>query len=442
MRVALVVLMLIGGCAKTLGSSNKRGLVWAQPGTNLVFAQSYRETAKSRRELVKDQWDPDHSEHWGTHYYSDLDRVRFTAIDPETGAQTQLAAITTGGEPLYWDRRGKILWLVDSSGVVTGYSTTQSIATDMVATDMPLPFIRDVRTGRILNLWSGQRIDVGRDAASGTATVDGDILRLTRTLDTLGRLTVEQTIIGWTNGIPKRLADTAYTTPPLPPTGVRGATTVSADGRWFVEVVTDDAATSFIVHDLDTRTIAASIPLAPLTPAEVRGLSIYSLGHDRFVYGTHEKRELGDLHYSCLAGAIVVVDGAVVNPLPYGTCVTSVDGTRGRMWLQTQHGTGYVAADGKLLQLGTTLDKPLALGPTQIAYTVPASIGGIDVVTFDFATNTRTTVAHHASNNDTLLNVGPWGATFLSGDTVITEPASGAARAYTLPSADALQLQR
>jgi hypothetical protein len=450
MRLALVVVGVIAGCApaKTLRTFNQRGFVWTQPATNLVFVETYR--VRDRRQGYLDvPVKSDDSTHWDENRWSEYDHARFAAVDPVTGSTIQL--VEQGAEnyeelhraswtPLFWNSRDRILWVEAPYKRIIGYSPTRVIDTKFVAADLPLPFVADPDTGTIMNLASGQQITLGRDRY-GAVTVDGNTMRVTRITDEQRDLAAMQTVIDWSGGAPHKLPDVVVKTPPVSESAARVAYGLSANGRWLVEVINAADSGTFIVHDLDKGTIAASLPV-PLLPGKP---TVYSLGADRFVYAMFRRPEDGDdddfggKSAKCLDGASIVASTALVTPLPTGVCVTGVEGTPGRSWLQTRRGSGYIDAEGKLFQLGTTLTHPLVIGPSVIAYKVVTGTTGVDVLTFDFATNTRTTVAHHAPASDTLLNVGPWGATFLAGDRVIIVPPDGAAHTYTLPSPDALQ---
>jgi len=82
--------------------------------------------------------------------------------------------------------------------------------------------------------------------------------------------------------------------------------------------------------------------------------------------------------------------------------------------------------DGHLAALGTTVDAPLPIGPSTIAFTRPADSGGVYIESLDLATGKLAKLGHHGSASDRLLNVRPGQLTFLvDGRKLVTE--SGAA---------------
>lgn len=409
MRILVVAMLACAACTppKTIRSEIRRGPIWAQPGTPLVFAWSFRERERTQSGLETDHSDPEKSVHWVHSQFTDIDHIRATVFDPATGNATRLAETDTQVQPIYWD--GRTLWVHDSFGIVTGLTAGREDHPGhggWVSGGLPRPFVGQFPAGDLLDLSTGKTIELDRESGDGAVTLDRfRIMRLTRVKESGGQLMFQQTVIDWAQPQPVRLPNVLYTTPPLPEGSKRAGKALTTDGRRFVEVVTTDAGTNVIVHDFEAGRIIAALPIAPLDESPV----LYALAGDKLAFLHHEA--------DCMRGSTIAIDTQSV--VPTTVCIRSVEGPM----LQTEKGTGYVANDGKLLRLGTTATKPLDLGVDTRAYTVETDDGGVDVESFDFATATRTTLGHHASRSDTLLNVVGKDVYFVgASDHIVIEP--------------------
>jgi hypothetical protein len=337
-----------------------------------------------------------------------------------------------------------VLWVVDSQGMVFGLGANGTTGVGHRGTftrvGMPMPFVADASQGRIVDLSTGHSIDLRRRDLEAVATLDGHVMRLTRSEVVYGALAVTQVVIDWSGPTPVRLPDVAYQTPPLPVSSSPGAapereaTMILPDGRRFAEVVTTSAGTQLYVHDLATARLVASIAVPSAKSIAAHGSAVlYAVGGDKLAFVVMGEFVEGTGH-RCHRGVTLSLAAGVAIPIPNSACITEIKGTHGRSWLQTNKGTAYIDNTGKLLQLGTNLDEPLVLGPSTIAYTIASDRGGRDVESFDLATATRTTLGHHADLRDTLLNVLPGRVVFSAGTRIVTDTGKGPPTTIELPS--------
>jgi hypothetical protein len=414
--------------------------VWAQPGTDLVFAWSYRENQKVDHRWERDPYDDQHSSHFRKAEYTVTEAVTPTIVGPG-GTIRSLAGVDTEVDPIYWN--GGVLWVRDHQGSVFGLgpeSTTAAGRGSFTQVGMPIPFVADLYAGRIVDLSTGHTIDVGREAIAATVTMDGRVMRLTRFGAEYGALVVSQVVIDWSGPTPVRLPNVVFKTAPLPASSspgapsVREAMTVLPDGRRVAEVVTTSSGSTLYVHDLATHAIVASITVPPSkSQTNAHGSAVlYAIGGDKLAFVAQTEYVEGTGR-RCYRGVTVAVAAGVANPIPGGACISAFSGRHGAYWLETNKGTAYVDNRGKVLQLGTNLVDPLVLGPSTIAYTIAGQGGGLDVESFDLATATRTTLGHHADLRDKLLNVLPGRLIFTDGMRIVTETGTGPPTTIELP---------
>ncbi len=421
--------------SKTLKTQRRRGPVWAQPGSNRVFAWSFRAREKESSGTEIRRRGGEDTLGWETSRYTEIDQVRVSAFDPDTGATTTLEESDGDVKPVFWNEHQKTLWVYERNRII-GITTTGKMPLGrgdyVVGAGLPLPFVRSPRT--ILDLATLREIELDDRAFDGTTTVDGTTMKLTRWREdvTRGTLVVDQTVIDWSGPTPIRTGDVVFHSPPLPlpatpsATSYREAAQVLPDGRRLAEVVTTNSGTQLFVHDLATTRLLANITIGGLKdPSGGIAPTLTALGGDKLVFWSSGAD-------GCGIGWTIAVNTGLAQKIPKSACAR-MGGTRGRVWLETTRGAAYVDDRGVLKGIGAAINSPILIGPSTIAYKRPAEGGGVDIESFDTATGARAVLGHHAKASDTLLNVLPDRLVFVAAESLIIVPRTGAPKSVQLP---------